>query len=394
MRRFRSQLWALALYGFDSFILLARRIFPARLADGLSGRRRIVMIRPDALGDLVLWSSAFKILQELYPKSDYQWVWVGNPAWFELVDLFELFEEKIEVFPARFRAPLGLLYRAATLWRLGGVRADRVLHPVRSRDFVVGDALARAFNSPIKVTSKGDTVNSAGWLLRLADRSYSDLVAWTPPSHELQFTMRFLDHLGHRKNLDTQETNLAPDLRPFLGRIPATTGLEGKDYFVVLPGAGWSGREWGMTNFLEAASQIQIRKGWHCVWAGSSVDQERFSPAVAKHEGMENLNLMGRTSLPSLLELIGGAKLILTNETGSAHLGAACRIPTVAVTGGGHFGRFAPWGTIQAVHHKLPCFGCDWNCIYARKKNKPVPCIADIEIEQILKAIDGNSSAF
>ncbi len=388
MQSFRSQIWAVALYGFDSIVLLARRIFPAHLPNKVNGRPRIVMIRPDALGDVILWSSAFTILQELYPRSTYQWVWVGNPAWFDLVDLFGVFEEKIRVDPTRFRSLSGLLYRAATLWQIARAKADLVLHPVRSREFTVGDALARAFNSPVKVASSGDTVNSAGWRLGLADRAYSDLLSWTGPSHELEFTKRFLNHLGRNRISARKDTEFAPDLRPLLDRTHPAIDLAGRDYFVVLPGAGWTGREWGILNFLEAALQIQNSKGWLCIWAGSSVDKERHSSIVAKHGGMNNLNLMGKTSLPELLELIGGARMILTNETGSAHLGAACSIPTVAVTGGGHFGRFAPWGTIRAVHHKLPCYGCDWNCIYPPKKGQPVPCIVGVQIEQVLESVE------
>ncbi len=153
-----------------------------------------------------------------------------------------------------------------------------------------------------------------------------------------------------------------------------------------MPGAGWERREWGVERFIEASDRIQQQKGWLAVWAGSEAEEKRFSHLVQKSR-VRSHDRMGKTSVLELLGLIAGAEMVLCNETGGAHLAAACSVPSLVITGGGHFERFAPWGAMRVLAKRMPCFGCNWHCIYPFTKRKPVPCIDGIELEQVVQAV-------
>jgi len=58
------------------------------------------------------------------------------------------------------------------------------------------------------------------------------------------------------------------------------------------------------------------------------------------------------------------------------HIATALRKPVVGIVGGGHFGRFYPWGdpeTSRVVNLPMDCYGCNWHCRYDRLR-----CIQDI----------------
>ena len=53
------------------------------------------------------------------------------------------------------------------------------------------------------------------------------------------------------------------------------------------------------------------------------------------------------------------------------------RKPTIGIMGGGHYGRFYPWGNPainRVVDHKMDCYWCHWQCKYSTMR-----CIQEIE---------------
>jgi hypothetical protein len=62
--------------------------------------------------------------------------------------------------------------------------------------------------------------------------------------------------------------------------------------------------------------------------------------------------------------------------------------------GGGHFGRFVPYpdlpgqtNNLKEVFHKMPCYGCNWKCIYPINEGEPAPCIANISVDAVWEKV-------
>jgi hypothetical protein len=63
------------------------------------------------------------------------------------------------------------------------------------------------------------------------------------------------------------------------------------------------------------------------------------------------------------------------------HIAAALGTPTVGIFGGGHWPRFNPVGTkCLAVAAYLPCFYCDWDCIFGKPHCINLVTVNDVEI--------------
>jgi ADP-heptose:LPS heptosyltransferase len=93
------------------------------------------------------------------------------------------------------------------------------------------------------------------------------------------------------------------------------------------------------------------------------------------------------------------SQILISNETGTAHIANAVGTPTVCILGGGHFGRFVPYPVLsgqtshlKVVYHKMPCYGCDWKCVYQIKseasgsgamEDEPAPCISNISVDAV-----------
>jgi len=40
-----------------------------------------------------------------------------------------------------------------------------------------------------------------------------------------------------------------------------------------------------------------------------------------------------------------------------------------------------------AAIHEMPCFGCNWQCIYPVPPEAPTPCIAGITVDTVWSAV-------
>jgi len=96
-------------------------------------------------------------------------------------------------------------------------------------------------------------------------------------------------------------------------------------------------------------------------------------------------NLCGKFDLNELAPLFEKCTLVTGNETGLLHIAIASGAHIISILGGGHFGRFMPYGDANKnkfVYKKMDCFQCDWQCIYPEKR-----CITEITVEGVFNEV-------
>ncbi|MDE2291985.1 MAG: hypothetical protein KGL53_07875, partial [Elusimicrobia bacterium] len=144
----------------------------------------------------------------------------------------------------------------------------------------------------------------------------------------------------------------------------------------------------------EAARRLR-REGLLCVTAGASGDRA-LGDAVLAGLGDGGENWAGRTSVLELAGLLAGARLVVSHDTGAAHLAAALGTPLVYVAGGGSHARFiAPYQAggaaarpdLAVVDHPMDCYGCAWRCVYPLAPGASAPCLAEIPAGRVLEAV-------
>jgi ADP-heptose:LPS heptosyltransferase len=173
-----------------------------------------------------------------------------------------------------------------------------------------------------------------------------------------------------------------------------TTATASQPYYVLFPGGSWKGRQWPVSSFIEVAEKLYRRTGWKGVVCGGPSDHQ-LAVTLCARSNAPLLNWAGCTDLAQLAAILSAARLLLTNETSAVHIASAYGVPTICLLGGGHYGRFMPYHVEQtddrplprAIIHQMPCFGCNWQCIYKRSLVGPVPCIEQIHAEEVWRAI-------
>ena len=98
------------------------------------------------------------------------------------------------------------------------------------------------------------------------------------------------------------------------------------------------------------------------------------------------IDLIGKTSVPELLDVLNHAALVISNDTGPAHLSIALQTPTVVIVGGGHFGSFVPYPEeicpefVKFAFEEMPCYHCFWRCPKRQTKFEVFPCVSAVEV--------------
>ena len=104
------------------------------------------------------------------------------------------------------------------------------------------------------------------------------------------------------------------------------------------------------------------------------------------------LDLTGHSTLPELLDIMKNAALVVSNDTGPAHVSIALGTNTVVIVGGGHFGCFVPYpkgitpGHAQFVYERMECYHCFWRCDKRDNNYQSYPCVSAVRVEQVKAA--------
>lgn len=344
-------------------------------------KRRLLIVRLDAIGDFILFLDTFKEYKKLYPATDWEITFLGNQTWVDLAKKLPYADQYWFIDCKKFsREPL---YRYRLLKKVRQASFDVAIQPTLSRDYAVGDAVIRASNAPVRIGSAGDRSNILAWQKRRSDRWYSRLIpALDQPLMELDRNAEFIRGLGlHKFQASTpvypiDTLSQLPQESPFIIDVP---------YFVIAPGAGFVEKRWSEKNFASVTESLFRRTGWTPVICGEPIEAPLAEKVTCFAPKLPWRNFVGKTTLAQMLHILNRAKLFVGNDSSAVHMAAAIGTPAVCIMGGGHFGRFFPYGNLnrnKIVYKKMDCFGCNWRCKYSK-----IRCIEDIEVKDVLEAV-------
>jgi ADP-heptose:LPS heptosyltransferase len=335
----------------------------------------VLLIRLDLIGDFVLWLDAAQAYRRLFPHQKI--TLAVNSACLDLAKALPHWDEVLGVDVASLRS--NYAYRLVTLIKLRWCNFKVAIQPTFSREFV-GDLVLRSTFAQERIGYAGDANNITVSLKTKTDSWHTKLVSNDPLQiMELNINAHFVRKLGCEDFL-----SCTPNI-PRLGTRLDTQQFN-SPYIVVAPGASWQPKMWPVQNFAQVIRQLVAQCKVQIVLCGGKSDQPVCAELSELLSSLQIIDLSGKTSLTELVEIIRGAKLVLTNDSAPTHLAAATRTPSVCILGGGHFKRFLPYQIEQHSNSSLPtviyqemtCYGCRWKCIYPVDGSQAVPCIANI----------------
>ncbi|WP_218081899.1 glycosyltransferase family 9 protein [Anthocerotibacter panamensis] len=133
-----------------------------------------------------------------------------------------------------------------------------------------------------------------------------------------------------------------------------------KDYVCIHPGARNPERCWSPEHFA-CVGMYLARQGLHPVLTGVSTEAGLIRQVEATLRAPLS-NLCGLTTLGSFAALLKGAKLLIANDTGVAHLAVALEVPSVIIFTGSDPDR---WAALDRERHRVVLPGSSLDMVLA-----------------------------
>jgi len=365
------------------------------LAAGYAGRlianppdgvaRSVLIIRADAIGDFVLFMPALKELCRAYAGAKITLLVSQESE--ALAKRFSHVDEVISLNRRRYRR--SLLYRLRLIWQLRQRQFSVAINPIYSREAST-DELLYCCGAQERIACSGDVNNISPSLKQRNNRYCTRII---PSSAgiitEVERNREFIEQLTSRKlsledslpRIRLSDTQMG-EARQIL--LHEGVNPEVEQLVVIFPGVSNPIKKWPAERFAVLASRISESYKTRIVICGAPSDRET-QEAVASKMSAPVVRLVGKTDLLQLAAVLNYSALYIGNDSGPLHLAAAVGTPTLCFLGGGHFGRFYPYGDRQrhrVVVQELACFHCNWLCPYEVSL-----CIHDITVEKAWQAV-------
>lgn len=317
--------------------------------DVLAGAARILCVRLDNAGDVLLTGPALRALRAALPHA------------------------RIELLASRAGAAAATLLPwvddvivARVPWQDAGGRLP--VDPDREEAFIAS-LRRRRYDAALIFTSFSQTSWPAAYALYLAGVPVriahaegfggSVLTHQVAPSrtpvHEAERDLHLLEAIGIRVADRTLGLAIRDRARGDVGRLLGD--ISGREFVLVAPGASCAARRWEPERYGEAAALIGRRAGLDVVVAGT-VGERRATEVIAW--ASMGLDLAGRTDMGELAALVERASLVVTGNSLVMHLADALRRPAVVLYSGTDLPEhWRPRSTAHVLLSRpVPCAPC------------------------------------
>lgn len=163
----------------------------------------------------------------------------------------------------------------------------------------------------------------------------------------------------------------------------ARTELAGlpRPWVAVAVGAKWVTKRWPTAHFAELLNRMHSHFGGTCLFVGTAEDTALSREVMAREaaSGFATArDFTGKTSLPRLAALLALCDVMVGNDTGPLHLAAALGVPCVAPYTCTRVALHGPYTSMSGgVETRVPCGGS-----YLKSCNKMV-CMPELTSERL-----------
>jgi lipopolysaccharide heptosyltransferase II len=326
---------------------------PAR-RDAWRKVRRLLVVRLDNLGDLLMTTPAIAALRTDLPQA--RITLLASAAGAKLGPHLDDIDDLIvhDASWVAHAAPAAPEAERALLTQLARRAFDgAVIFTVCTQSALPAALLLRLAGIPLRLAHARE--NPYALLSDCVREPDLDLAT---ARHEVRRQLDLVGHVGFRVGDERLRFALRPiDVRSLAQRL-CRHDIDPRRPLVVLhPGASAASRRYPAERFGVAAQLIADAAPATLVFTGSSAEA-CFIDAARAQLAARSLSLAGELSLGELAALIARADLLVTNNSGPVHLAAALATPVVdlyALTNPQH----TPWLVpARVLNQDVPCRNC------------------------------------
>ncbi len=297
-------------------------------------KNTLLLVRLDGIGDYVLFRNFIKSLSASERYRGYRLTLCANHAYKDLAETLDSDFVSDFIWLNQDALVNQVSYRKKWLSVIRARGFEVVIHPTFSRDYFSGDSVVKASGSHIRIGSQGDYYNTPRWLSRLSNQFYTFLIPVNSTlCFEFERNKTFFEHLLGAKFLESL---------PHIEFTNATQPFT-KPTLILFPGAGLPSNRWPLESYIKCGEALQTRYGLHVIIAGDSHTLHSIRAFFKKYPHPFSQSLVTTRSLTELTHFIAGSTLLICNDTGAAHIGAALKKPTLCVSRGNNTVRFHPY---------------------------------------------------
>lgn len=339
---------------------------------------RILIIAPNWIGDAVMSQPLLANLKVIYPQSQID---VLASPW--VAPIYRACAEVHQVIDAH-------LEHQQLQWSLRKQLAKQLELKQYDACFVLPNSFKSALipwlaNIPLRIGYRGEMRFG---LINFALNNPSKVNRPPMANHYLALC----NVMGHLKEIDTSQS-VDPKLNISLAAKEAVSSrlqaakINEKSIYVFCPGAEYGvTKRWPTEHFATLAQELIANESdAHVILLGSKSDKvlgEEITSQVTNTSQIQNW--CGDTSLDEAIALIGISKALVSNDSGLMHIGAALKVPQVAIFGSSDPHHTPPLSDkAKVIWLNLPCSPC-------HKRECPLvhlKCLKDISPVTVLGAI-------
>lgn len=146
-------------------------------------------------------------------------------------------------------------------------------------------------------------------------------------------------------------------------------------------GGSWPTKRWTKSNFAGLADEFQAKEKNRVVFLGGPGDVERVQ-AIVNLMKTEPVIAAGKTTLKELAALTGKCDLVISGDSGPAHVAAAVGTPTLTIFGPSDEKKYRPYGkNHKIIKTAIDCRPCgEHQCRVGHHK-----CMTEIGVDDVYK---------
>lgn len=315
--------------------------------------RRILVVKPSSMGDVVHTFKAVQLLEENYPKAVFDWLIVSDLS--EILDYCPVsIAEKI-IFPRR---ELGRITTFIPAF-FGLLRELRYHHYDLVVDFqgLLRSAIFARLTRCHHVLGFADPREKGArkFYTRCGEVSAESLHA-VERNMDLARTYCIDKDLHAPFHLPNNQHNAKLAQRKLEHRHME----ECKVLISVFPGARWSSKTFPVELFIKLIRDLHERYPEAGFMLMGSLHENKAGSQILKQTGKYVHSLIGATRIGEMVELLRRSSLVIGNDSGPMHIAAALNIPGVAFFGPTDPARTGPLSEKIKVFQRvdLPCINC------------------------------------
>ena len=329
--------------------------------------RKILIIKPSSLGDVVTAVGALRGLRRAFPDAHIAWlaasahapILEGDPDLNDLIVYDRLLLRRWWRSPRAYWALRSLCRR---------LRKERFDWAVDFQGLFRSGYFARATRAPLRA-GFADARECAGL--------FYNLRVPVTAEHTVDRNRQLAAALGVDVRPEDMRLNVSPAGAAFAEEFCRRHNLRGKDFVLCVPFTRGKVKNYPVRRWREVV--LGLRDVSRVVLLGSPGDAPAAEAIVTGLAG-EVVNLVGQTDIPQMVGLIARSAAVVCGDSAAKFIAPAVGAPAVVVIGPTRVERTGPYLLGRAVVAEVACQGC------LQRSCRHITCMESIEPARVIAA--------